>query len=994
MEELKLQFLGEIRIFRGAEELVLPPSRKTRGLLAYLALNTRSFRRDQLCELLWEIPDDPRGSLRWSLSKLRRLVDDEEHARINADRSHVTFDAHGAQIDVSKLLRLVDADLDKVALDELEAAVQLYNGEFLEGLDLQNFHEFYTWCVGQREQVSQAQVAVLKALLRRLATQPEQALVYARQLASLASHDETAQLGLIELLVATGHTQEANQQKKMAQHLLREVGIEFAPRVASKLPSTPPANVAKERGATLLPLPAFQRDAVKTVRGKVLGRDSEVTELVSGFNETCRLSQARLVLLRGEPGIGKSRLLQLGREMAELADTCLLQADAFESEIVRPFALWSDAIRRHATLEVPALFSAEAPVARDLVFASLSDIVAQECANRPVFICFDDLQWCDESSAAALHYILRMNRDRPLFIATSAREAELRENVAMNQALRGLRHEGLLQEFHLGPLGNEAICELIKSAAPEVDAPKLAEESHGNPLLAIELARAQAAGDIGGSLAELVRERLSRLDEDARELVLWSSVLAPNIDRKSLEKLVGIPPARFDTALDTAQTQGMLVPAERGFRFSHDLVGSSVYEEISPSRQQGMHLRIAEQLEVETALNLQLAADLAHHAAKSGDRALAARAMVSAGRLCLRFYANDDALNLALTGLEHAATLPDADRVCLTLELSDVRVAAAPVSDWKSAAEEYVELAEQALDHGALPFARLGYQLASTLRWMHGDWDSARHNSLQAERVTRGATDEEHIIGMAETAKCLALLEKDLPQADAMLMEAQALASRKNIVTPSIAYASGILRYYEGELDNAEELLQEARTQFKSQGERLNEYAANEYLLMIGLERGDFRGAEFHCQSLLDLGAKVREGSELPYAQAMNCLLQKAAGAESTDLEASLEALRKVDAKFRLSYILNRVALLGLELGNWQDAISYAAEALACTEVLARASEMMFARTTLALAYKALDERDEMLLQLTKLREMQNLGVARWARERAEPLLLMEKSAP
>ena len=72
MADLKMQLLGDLKVFRGEQELGLPPSKKTRALLAYLALNNRKFRREQLCELLWEVPDDPRGSLRWSLSKIRR----------------------------------------------------------------------------------------------------------------------------------------------------------------------------------------------------------------------------------------------------------------------------------------------------------------------------------------------------------------------------------------------------------------------------------------------------------------------------------------------------------------------------------------------------------------------------------------------------------------------------------------------------------------------------------------------------------------------------------------------------------------------------------------------------------------------------------------------------------------------------------------------------------------------------------------------------------
>ncbi|HEY5658500.1 MAG TPA: alpha/beta hydrolase, partial [Myxococcota bacterium] len=93
MSGLELKFLGEVEVLRDGEPLALPPSKKTRALLAYLALSARPSRRDHLCDLLWEIPDDPRGSLRWSLSKLRRLVDDSARTRILADRNQVSFDA-------------------------------------------------------------------------------------------------------------------------------------------------------------------------------------------------------------------------------------------------------------------------------------------------------------------------------------------------------------------------------------------------------------------------------------------------------------------------------------------------------------------------------------------------------------------------------------------------------------------------------------------------------------------------------------------------------------------------------------------------------------------------------------------------------------------------------------------------------------------------------------------------------------------------------------
>src|SRR5690606_2619794 len=131
---------------------------------------------------------------------------------------------------------------------------------------------------------------------------------------------------------------------------------------------------------------------------------------------------------------------------------------------------------------------------------------------------------------------------------------------------------------------------------------------------------------------------------------------------------------------------------------------------------------------------------------------------------------------------------------------------------------------------------------------------------LQSERVSRGASEEEHIAGMAEAAKCLAMLERDLTQADAMLMEAQSLARRRRISHAAIPAALGMLRYHENELDDAIELFKEARMLSKSAGDRVNEFQANEYLAMIDFDRGRFESAKACCAVLLEIGARLREG--------------------------------------------------------------------------------------------------------------------------------------
>src|SRR5262245_51723364 len=102
---LAIQVLGDFQILKGKTIQDFPHSRKTRALLAYLLLTGRRHRRERLCDLFWDVPDDPRGSLRWSLSRLRSLVDEPGQGRIVADREYVSFDPRGAIVDLLEIRR-------------------------------------------------------------------------------------------------------------------------------------------------------------------------------------------------------------------------------------------------------------------------------------------------------------------------------------------------------------------------------------------------------------------------------------------------------------------------------------------------------------------------------------------------------------------------------------------------------------------------------------------------------------------------------------------------------------------------------------------------------------------------------------------------------------------------------------------------------------------------------------------------------------------------
>jgi hypothetical protein len=236
---------------------------------------------------------------------------------------------------------------------------------------------------------------------------------------------------------------------------------------------------------------------------------------------------------------------------------------------------------------------------------------------------------------------------------------------------------------------------------------------------------------------------------------------------------------------------------------------------------------------------------------------------------------------------------------------------------------------------------------------------------------------------MAEAARCLAMLERDLTHADAMLMEAQALAARKGVTHNAIPAALGMLRFHENKLDESVELFKQARTLARAHGDRLDEFQATEYLAMIDLERGRPKDARAHCKTLIELGDKLRDGSERPFAHALDALCHYALTDDTAPLEAALEDLRAADAKHRLAYTLTRAAMLDVERQRPEAASARASEALGHAEALDRATEIVLAHAALARARKALADTAGYAKHVAALKSLDKASVARWARDRA-----------
>jgi len=139
---LQLRLLGPMTLLREGVPIALPGSRKVRALIAYLALAHRPHTRAHLCELFGDVPNDPRGELRWCLSKARAVLDDAGHRRIVSASETVTLDLADMRVDASEIERALHDGIAGLDAERLRALADRFAGEFLEGLEIERSPTF------------------------------------------------------------------------------------------------------------------------------------------------------------------------------------------------------------------------------------------------------------------------------------------------------------------------------------------------------------------------------------------------------------------------------------------------------------------------------------------------------------------------------------------------------------------------------------------------------------------------------------------------------------------------------------------------------------------------------------------------------------------------------------------------------------------------------------------------------------------------------------
>lgn len=966
---LHIRLLGDLELRRGGALLPLPPSRRTRALLGYLVSTASPQSRSSLCDLLWDGSDDPRASLRWSLTKLRAVVDDQQAQRLTADRERVGFDPLQCEVDSARVHELLAGGVEAASLAKLEEAARLLQGEFLDGLDLPACYRFHHWCMAERERHGTLRRNVLGALVTRLANAPERALPHGHAMVASDPLAESAHAALVCLLAAAGRYPDAERHYAWARELLqREVAMpaggpldDAIHRVRRErreagavVPSTPPTPPLVE---------PKQPPSIANVQ-TLLGRDAErdaIAQSIAGR------SASRLLLFTGEPGIGKTHLLDHLAERAASAGRRVIRGRCFQAEMVRPYGMWLDALRGVSTAGVPSDTLAQAaPLLagqaaeggnRERLFEAAATLVRSLAAAQPLALLLDDLQWIDEGSAALLHYVARtLDASSPVLLAGAARAGEVDDNPWAKALLQSLARSGSLQRMDLGPLV-ESDARTLLGNTPIATADAL-RQTGGNPLYLIELANAARRGTdgTGRSLDALIDERLRSLDDGARDLLSWAAAMGRELRPDLLAAAAGLPVAELLARLQRFERHGLLAPTGQGhFDFVHDLARQAVYRALSQPRRRAIHRQIAHALIAASAEDPWLHGEIVRHAGLANETLAAVRACLAAGEHCLRMFANPQAAAVAEHGLAQVDELAQgAERVRLEIGLLRLRVAAAasPGGRRLPALVERIErtiAAAEAL--GLHPEAAAGWEILSFWQQQASDTERAQQATLAAQRMTRHADAPTHCQQLANSGRCLLEIEADPPRGRALLDEAATLASGLELKVMEIEWGRGLVARSEGDLAAARAALARAVALARLADNHWREYECMVWLATVELESGCHAEVLAHVDEIVEAAARMGE-PHAPFAQALGALARLRQGdvAAEAELDASLATLRELDDKAHLAYALNEKAALALAADRPDDAAACAREALADALAVRRATEIAVATARLAAA--------------------------------------------
>jgi mannose-6-phosphate isomerase-like protein (cupin superfamily)/tetratricopeptide (TPR) repeat protein len=388
----------------------------------------------------------------------------------------------------------------------------------------------------------------------------------------------------------------------------------------------------------------------------LVGRERELAALKAAATAAAE-GRPGAVLISGEAGIGKTRLLAALLEALPVPDTLVLGSRCIDMgdpglhhlavvDLVRALRARGQpgidsVLERHPL--VTALVTPGGPAdgeadraderageSRRLQLVDAMATVLAEVAelHGPVVVAVEDLQWVDEASAEFFRFLLsRISSERIVLVAT-VRTDGLQVRPRARRFLSELGRLPRVQRLDLEPFGVEEVAtylELTDRPADAGHAGEVLRRTGGNPYFVHVLSAATGGGVVADeglprSLADLLVGRLDGLPDDARAVARAAAVVAHPVPDRVLREMVGLSPDAMEAAVRSCVSEGLLHPVGADHAFAHDLMRAAVYDDLMPGERVRLHAAYANVLEAGSA-GRAAAAEIAHHVARTGDPA-------------------------------------------------------------------------------------------------------------------------------------------------------------------------------------------------------------------------------------------------------------------------------------------------------------------------------------------------------------------------------------
>jgi DNA-binding SARP family transcriptional activator len=761
---VEFRILGPLEVVEDGRVLRLG-SRKQRALLALLVLHAGEVvSRDRLIDDLWhgEPPAAAETTLRSHISRLRSVLG---ASRLLSRSPGYSLVLAPDELDAARCERLLAEGRHALAhgraaeaAEQLRSALALWRGAALADVAYEPFAQ------GEIGRLEELRLALLEERIEVDLALARHADLVGELEALAAEHPLRERLRgqLMLALYRSGRQADALESYQQARRILTdELGLEpsealndLQRAILAHDPSLQPPSRSE-------PEVAPRQDGA----GPFVGRERELGALFAGL-DSALAGEGRLFLISGEPGIGKSRLLDQLAGRARERGVEVLVGRCWEAGGAPAYWPWVQVLRAYVRDRDPALLrsqlgrgaadlaqilpelnelygelpappSGDPEGARFRLFEATASFLHAASVNQPVVLMFDDLHAADAPTLLLLQFLADGVADAHLLLIGAYRDVDPSLRDPLAETVAELRRKPVTRSLPLVGLREDDVASFV-SLATGLDPTRhlvgaLHRATDGNPLFVGEVVRLLASEEALESITDLeawrrmvpegvravIRRRLHHLSDNCRLVLVLASVLGREFDLAALERVSEVSGEQLLEVLDEAGRERVVtdVPGQPGrMRFAHVLIRDTLYDELTPGRRVQLHRRVGDALEDLYAGNLEPhLAELAHHFYESARPEVANKALAYGRRAAewsLSMLAYEEAARLYLVSLSILDRMESPDealRCELLLALGDAFARAGDTARSKQAYREAARLAEELHLPDQLGRAALGY---------------------------------------------------------------------------------------------------------------------------------------------------------------------------------------------------------------------------------------------------------------------------------------------